>query len=198
MPWPEDELQPAGDGGASLHFGSPWADDPEQRDQVRRARGRMPLPVTVWLAATTEPDVLVPPLYQARAGTVGLTVSSLVVAPGQPGRLAGVVSPSTDFGDLLVTTPGTRFTVHLLAAGQRRLARHFAGDIPSPPGDLDVLATAFGPALAAVADRVFCELVSCRPYGWSHLAEADVVGVELGPRRDPLGWYGGMFVALDR
>jgi 3-hydroxy-9,10-secoandrosta-1,3,5(10)-triene-9,17-dione monooxygenase reductase component len=37
-------------GGASVRYGKPWADPPGARDPLRRLRGHLVMPVTVWLA----------------------------------------------------------------------------------------------------------------------------------------------------
>ena len=79
------------------------------------------LPVTVWLAADA-----------AGAGPVGLTVSSLVVGQGEPPMLAGLISPSSELADVL-SASSAQFVVHVVGSGQRRLAQHFAGELPAPP-----------------------------------------------------------------
>ncbi len=197
-PGPVDGSAPALSGsGAQLRYGAPWAAAPQDRDPLRRARGRMPASVTVWLAPGDEalgPGPL--GLYRAGMGTVGLTVSSLVVSPGEPGRLAGVVNPTTDLGDLFASGAATAFTVHILDQGQRALARHFAGDVPAPQAALRVETGAAGPALAGVGDRIYCRNATCHPFGWSLLVEAEVQAVELGERRNALAWLSGAFVDL--
>ncbi len=155
----------------------------------------MPAAVTVWLAPGDEaPAAGRLGMYRAGMGTVGLTVSSLVVAPGEPGRLAGVVNPTTDLGDLFASGSATAFTVHILGRGQRALARHFAGDVPAPQGELRVEAGAAGLAIAGVSDRIYCHKATCHPFGWSLLVEAEVQAVELGERQVPLAWWSGAFV----
>lgn len=188
--------------GAELRYGAPWADPPGDRDPSRRARGRMPAPVTVWLAPGDEgPGTEAAGkgrlgVYRAGMGTIGLTVSSLVIAPGQPGRLAGIVSPTTDLGDLFASGSAKAFTVHILGQGHRELARHFAGDVPAQQAALRVEVGAAGPALAVVSDRIYCRDATCRAFGWSLLVEAEVQTVELGERRGALAWWSGAFVEL--
>jgi 3-hydroxy-9,10-secoandrosta-1,3,5(10)-triene-9,17-dione monooxygenase reductase component len=62
----------------------PFAIPPERRDPARRLRGRLVAPVTVWTAGR-------PP------GGAGLTVSSVLVAEGQPARLLGLIDPTSAF-----------------------------------------------------------------------------------------------------
>ena len=73
--------------GSALRYGHPWADLPSERDPIRRARARLPAPVTVWTAGDTE--------------WAGLTVSSLVLAQGEPGRLVGLVTHETIAGMIM-------------------------------------------------------------------------------------------------
>ena len=170
-----------GPGGASLRYGDPWADPPQARDPLRRWRGHLVLPVTIWLAGGS-----------AGAAPVGLTVSSLVVGQGEPAVLAGVISPSTDLADVL-STPSAQFVVHLVSAGHRRLAQHFAGELPAPPELLATRLSPLGPVLESLGDRIFCRVTSSKPFGWSLLIEADVADVEVSGPSKALAWYHGEF-----
>src|SRR5687767_7984275 len=95
-------------------FAVPIAD----RDRTRRFRGRLPYPVTVWTASASD----------GRA--TGLTISSILVAEGDPPTVLGLVSPLSDVWDTITET--RRFVVHVLSAGDRRLADDFAGRYPGP------------------------------------------------------------------
>jgi 3-hydroxy-9,10-secoandrosta-1,3,5(10)-triene-9,17-dione monooxygenase reductase component len=170
-----------GPAGASVRYGNPWAGPPQARDPLRRWRGHLVLPVTIWLAGGT-----------AGEGPTGLTVSSLVVGQGEPPVLAGVISPSTELADA-VSTPSARFVVHLVGPVQRRLAQHFAGELPAPPELLATRLSPHGPVLEALADRIFCRVTSSKPFGWSLLVEADVTDVEVGEPGKALAWYHGAF-----
>jgi 3-hydroxy-9,10-secoandrosta-1,3,5(10)-triene-9,17-dione monooxygenase reductase component len=167
-----------------VHYGDPWADPEESRDPVRRARGRMPAPVTIWTTGSGAGDM------------AGITVSSVLVAGGEPGYLAGLIGPESDFADAVVETG--RFVVHLLAddARHRRLAQHFAGGLPAPEDQLAVVATPGGPALKAAPDRLLCGVEGSRPLGWSLLIEARIEEVELGPAQPALAWQRGRFARL--
>lgn len=179
------EARPSGPpAGASLHYGDPWAAPPAERDPLRRLRGHLVLPVTVWLA-----DVL-------DAGEpAGLTVSSVLIGQGDPGVLAGLVSPLSDLAGAIQPS-GAPFVVHVLSGGHQRLAQHFAGELPAPPDLLGTSPSAYGPVLDVVADRAFCRSASARPFGWSLLVEAVVEAVEVSPARNGLAWYHGTFEVL--
>lgn len=108
--------------------------------------------------------------------------------------MVGLVGPDTDLADALADT-GT-FVVHVLEAGHRRLAQHFAGLLPAPDDQLVVRPSPHGPVLIAVADRLACRVVDRRPVGWSLAVDATVEGVELGPGGKGLAWYRGGFALV--
>ncbi len=178
-------------GGASVRYGNPWADPPEARDPVRRLRGHLVLPVTVWVAAGdgNEGEEPMPP--------IGLTVSSVVVSQGAPPMLAGLISPASDFADVLGASASGRFAVQLLGSAHRRLAQHFAGELPAPSELLATRSSLYGPLLEAVTDRLFCRMTDSKPFGWSLLVEAEVEAAEVGEPGRGLAWYRGAFHVLD-
>ena len=147
---------------------------------IRRLRGHLVLPVTVWTAGPTEGS----DPGQEKMPTVGLTVSSVVLSQGAPPMLAGLVSPASDFADVVTASPSGRFVVQVLGSGHRRLAQHFAGELPAPEELLVTRPSPHGPLLEAVPDRVFCRMTGNKPFGWSLLVEAEVEGTEVG---DPAG-----------
>ena len=86
---------------------------------MRRFRGRMPSPVSVWTAE--------------RAGRrAGWTVSSMLVADGEPAQVLGLVDEDSDLADLV--TGGGPIAVSLLGGHHRGLADAFAGVTPAPGG----------------------------------------------------------------
>lgn len=142
----------------TIHSAHPFATPPQQRDAARRLRGRLPAPVTVWASG-------------AGASRVGLTVSSVLVALGEPARVLGLVDPDSDFALEL----GDCFTVTVLDEGDHGLAEAFAGLAPAPGGLFTQRVftdTAWGPVLA---DRswVGVRVESTRELGWS----TEVVGL---------------------
>lgn len=156
------------------HIGEdPFATPPEERDPVRRFRGQMVAPVTLW---TTIGE---------GGSMVGLTVSSVLVVEGEPPSVLGLVGPLTDFYDALCASG--RFVVHLLARDQRRLGDLFAGRLPSPDpfSGLAVGPTPWGPVLEEVRTRVSCQLTGCSEVGYSVLVQATVERVELDPKTAP-------------
>ena len=68
------------DRGVTIHSTDPFATPEEERSPVRRFRGRLPAAVTLWTAP----------------GPAGLTVSSTLVAAGDPGRVLGLVDDESD------------------------------------------------------------------------------------------------------
>lgn len=177
-------------GGASLRYGDPWASPLAARDPVRRLRGHLVLPVTIWTVADDNGG-------GERTPLVGLTVSSVVLSQGAPPMLAGLISPASDFADVLTTSTSGRFVVQLLGSAHRRLAQHFAGELPAPEEQLATRPGSHGPVLEAVTDRVLCRMTDNKPFGWSLLVEAEVEGTEVGEPGKGLGWYHGGFQVLD-
>jgi 3-hydroxy-9,10-secoandrosta-1,3,5(10)-triene-9,17-dione monooxygenase reductase component len=206
----QETSQPTG--GASVRYGDPWAAPLEARDPVRRLRGHLVLPVTVWTAGTVE-GAEVGEGAQVGEGAggagatepglekmppVGLTVSSVVLSQGAPPMLAGLISPASDFADVLTASASGRFVVQLLGSGHRRLAQHFAGELPAPEELLLTRPSPHGPLLEKVPDRLFCRMTDSKPFGWSLLVEAEVEGTEVGdPAGKGLAWYRGGFQVLD-
>ena len=187
-PWapsPPPAPAPAPGSGSTIRYGNPWADPPASRDPVRRLRGHLVLPVTVWLAHAADGD----------GPAVGLTVSSVVLAEGEPPMLAGLVTPTSDMADAVGQSPGC-FVVHLLGAAHRRLAQHFADDVPAPAEMLTANYSDHGPLLDAVGDRLLCHAVSTKPFGWSLLVEAEVDDVHVAQASRGLAWYHGSFHVL--
>jgi len=171
----------SGPTGSTLRYGNPWADPPSERDPVRQARARLPAPVTVWTAGHPR--------------WAGLTVSSVLLAQGDPGGLIGLVGPDTDLVEFVTRTG--MFVVHLLvdSPDHRRLAQHFAGTLGA---DADLLTTEdspHGPRLLAARDQLACRVIRTVPFGWSQLVEAEIEEVRLdGPAARPaLAWYRGEF-----
>ena len=103
----------------TIHHEHPFLDPPASRDALRQFRGRLPAPVTV--VATGD-----------GAARVGLTVSSLVIVPGEPGNLVVMVDPDSDLATAL--EPDRLLTVSVLGPNDTYLAEAFAGLAPAPGG----------------------------------------------------------------
>jgi flavin reductase (DIM6/NTAB) family NADH-FMN oxidoreductase RutF len=139
----------------TIHSGHPFL-DPEP-DPVRRFRGRLGGAVSLWTAGDDT----------ARAG---LTVTSLMVAHGEPARVLALIDPDADLADVLLRTG--RAVVQLLGWRHRDLAEAFAGTAPAPGGPFRVSgfeSTAWGPRLADAATWAGVVVESTTPVGWSSL-----------------------------
>jgi len=101
----------------TIHSGHPFAEaDP---DPVRRFRGRLGAAVTLWTAGDA-------------ADRAGLTVTSLMVTGGEPGRVLALLDPDADLTLRLEETGCA--VVAVLGWQHRQLADAFAGTAPAPGG----------------------------------------------------------------
>lgn len=159
----------------TIHSTHPFA-DPEP-DPVRRFRGRLGGAVSLWTAGElADPQ-----------GRAGLTVSSLMVAAGEPARLLALVDPDSDLADLLAGT--RRCLVQLLSWEHRDLAEAFAGTAPAPGGPFRQAPfeqTPWGPRLVGVTTWAGVTVESSASVGWSDLLTCVVEEIEVGEDRDPL------------
>lgn len=143
----------------TIHTDHPFADpDP---DPVRRLRGRLGGRVSLWTSGTG-------------ADRAGLTVSSLLVATGEPGHVLGLLDPDSDLAETLLDT-GVG-VVHLLDQPHRDLAEAFAGLTPAPGGPFrlaDWEQTAWGPRLLDAGTWAGVRVAAApQPVGWSVLVDA--------------------------
>jgi 3-hydroxy-9,10-secoandrosta-1,3,5(10)-triene-9,17-dione monooxygenase reductase component len=168
-----------------IHDENPFIDSPDRRDPVRRFRGRLTAPVTI---------------VTAGAGTSrsGLTVSSLMVIEGDPGRVHLVVGPTSDLWSSIGETG--RFVIHICRANDRHLAEVFAGLRPSPGGPFAGLAvdeSEHGPVIGELAERAYCSLENRAEQGWSGVVEGVIDRVESADLSGPLVYFRGGYRALD-
>lgn len=173
----------------TIHATDPFATPEPDRSPVRRFRSRLLAPVTLWTAAAP-----------AGLGLAGLTVSSMLVADGDPGRVLGLVDDESELWE--AASAAGRFAVCPLLAGEHQLADRFAGLAPAPGGrfrDGSWRETSYGPVPDGDRTWAGCRLDGARRYGWGLLVEATVVEVTLGSRDvDPLGHYRGRYHRLDK
>ena len=170
-------LQP----GAQIHTSDPFATREQDKSPVRRFRGRLGAAVTLW----TTP------------GPAGLTVSSMLVADGEPGRVFGVVDAESDFWDAVRET--RRFAVVLLSDHDQQLADRFAGLMPAPGGPFatgEWLETEYGPVPRRAGTWAGCRLAGDRPAGWALLVEAMIETVRLDDPPVPLLHFRGRYRRL--
>ena len=117
----------------TIHAGHPFAD--ENPDPVRRFRGRTGGAVALLTAGDA-------------SRRAGLTVTSLMVANGEPARVLALVDPDSDLAEVAATTG--RVVVQLLSWRDRDLADAFAGVAPAPGGPFRMATwtdTGWGPRL---------------------------------------------------
>jgi flavin reductase (DIM6/NTAB) family NADH-FMN oxidoreductase RutF len=151
----------------SIHSDHPFATPAAERDPARRLRGRLAAPVCVWTAGGG----------RERAG---LTVSSTVVAAGEPPLLYGLLGEDTDLWERLEETG--RAVVNVLRWEHRVVADVFAGVHPSPggmfrTGEWDEGEA--GPLLRGASAYATVRLREARPAGWALLVETEIDEVVL-------------------
>ena len=167
--------------GGRIHHRDPFATPEDQRSVVRRLRGRLAAPVTVWTTV----------------GPAGLTVSSVLVADGKPGRILGLIDEESDFWE--AAAAGGRFAVIPLTPADRQLADRFAGLMPAPGGPFATGAwaeTGYGPVPEHLSTWAGCRLVDSRPCGWALLVEAIIETIEMGTTSAPLIHHRGGYRTL--
>jgi flavin reductase (DIM6/NTAB) family NADH-FMN oxidoreductase RutF len=158
----------------TIHSTHPFEPGEGDRDAVRRLRGRLGTAVSLWTAGDDD----------ERAG---LTVSSWMVANGEPGRVLGLLDPDSDLAEVLQRTG--RAVVQLLDWSQRDLADVFAGVAPAPGGPWRMaqwVATGHGPRLASAATWAAVELETSTEVGWSSLVTCQVADLSVGEDERPL------------
>ena len=127
----------------------------------------------------------------------GLTVSSILIADGDPGRVAGIVDEESDLWPVLQTSG--RFAVSLLGPGDEQLADRFAGLLPAPGGlfrEPIWTDTPWGPVREGAPAWAGCRLDASRPFGWGLLVEATIDEVNLTAPVAPLVHYRGRYRGL--
>ncbi|MEV6303832.1 flavin reductase family protein [Actinoplanes sp. NPDC051861] len=167
--------------GGRIHSTDPFAVPDSAKSPVRRLRGRLAAPVTIWTAP----------------GPAGLTVSSTLIADGEPGRVVGLIDEESDFWDAALTA-GV-FTVVPLTPADRQLADRFAGLMPSPGGLFaagEWRETEWGPVPANATAWAGCRLDSDRPCGWALLVEGVIESTEIATAAAPLVHYRGRYAEL--
>jgi flavin reductase (DIM6/NTAB) family NADH-FMN oxidoreductase RutF len=167
--------------GGRIHSTDPFATPDDEKSAVRRLRGRLAAPVTLWTTS----------------GPAGLTVSSVLVADGEPGRVLGLIDEESDFW--AAAAAAGRFAVTTLTAADRQLADRFAGLMPAPGGLFatgEWTATDWGPVPTHADAWAGCRLESHRPCGWALLVEAVIETVRTEPAPAPLIHYRGRYREL--
>lgn len=158
----------------TIHSEHPFADSEPTRDAVRQLRGRLGGVVSLWTAGDGE-------------AVAGLTVSSLMVAGGEPGRVLALLDPLSDLYERLTDTG--RAVVHLLRWEHLDLAEIFAGRSPAPGGQFraaEFTQDPYGPQLVSAGTLARVSLESSTEVGWSQLVTTRIDDVVVDEEIDPL------------
>ncbi|MDH3261668.1 MAG: flavin reductase family protein [Acidimicrobiia bacterium] len=170
--------------GGWIHEDHPFATPPDLRDPARQLRGRLASGITVLTSGG--PD-----------NRTGLTVSSLLMAEGEPSRVVALVGEATDLW-FAIQQSGA-WVLHVLGADDRQLSDRFAGLRPSPGGlfaGLDVEDTPWGPTMSTLGTRAYCRLERSVETGFHRLVTGQIDQIDLVGRADPLVYYRGRYRIL--
>ena len=175
--------------GVTIHHSHPFAVGEQDRNPLRRFRGRMASPVSIWAAT-------------AHGTRAGWTLSSFLVADGDPGEVIGLIDEESPLADVLAESP--TLTISLLGWGQRALADAFAGVAPAPGGPFALSNwqdTDWGPVLEDSLGWIGARLKADPDHaGWGLLLRAVVERVEIQPDAadDLLCYVRGRYRSLSR
>lgn len=116
----------------------------------------------------------------------GLTVSSVLVAHGDPACVLGLLDPDSDLFERLEETG--RAVVHLLGGGDRDLAEAFGGQAPAPGGPFRLREWAESPSgpMLSGRSRACVRLLRSEDVGWSRLVVAEIEDVVVVEDADGL------------
>lgn len=154
----------------TIHSEHPFAEAP---DAVRRFRGRLGGAVSLWTAGEG-------------SHRVGLTVSSVMVANGDPAAVLGLLDPESDLAEALEADRAA--VVQLLRGADRGLADAFGGVAPAPGGPFrsgEWEQTTHGPALVD-RTRALVRVTRSEGVGWSRLVVAEIESVVIAEDHDAL------------
>ena len=155
----------------TIHSGHPFAETFSEPE--RRFRGRLAARVSLWTSGEG-------------SGRAGLTVSSQLVAMGDPWRVVAVLNPDSELAESLQST--RRAAISLLQPDQRALSDAFAGG-PAPGGPFR-LADWEQLMLLASLQRVAVEL------GWQLLVTCTLDHLVINDEDDPLVNHRGRLRSL--
>lgn len=168
----------------TIHSEDPFSVPVNQRDPVRRLRGRLAAPVTVLTAEEERP--------------AGITVASFFVVEGEVARTAALLGAGSDFLDEAESSEA--FVAHVLSDRQRTVADVFAGLRPSPGGmfaSFRTETTPWGPRLAAVGDWAGCRVEEIRPLGDQFVVVGVIEELAVTDLTDPLVYFRGSYRRLE-
>lgn len=167
----------------TIHNDHPFLPPESDRNPARRFRGRLGAPVTLWTSGGDE----------SRAG---LTISSMLLADGQPAHIIGIIDPLSDLSDVLRATGAA--VVNLLGWPHRQLADQFGYVAPAPGGPFQAAeweASEWGPVLVGTPAWAGCRLAAPpEELGWGAEVRLRIEHIELGEDLPPLLHHrGGYF-----
>ena len=172
----------------TIHSEHPFLPPEGDRNAVRRVRGRMPLPVSVWASVDD-------------GRRVGWTVSSVLVADGEPPELLGLLDEDSELADVL---PRSRtLAVSLLGGPHQFLADAFAGLAPAPGGAFRLGSwrdTAWGPVLVDAPAWLGVRVAGGEidHAGWTLLVRGTIEHAEVTDEAETvLGYLRGRYRHLD-
>ncbi len=172
-------------GRVTIHDEHPFATPAGERDQLRRFRGRLAVPVSLWTARAGERPA-------------GLTVSSMLVALGEPGSVLGLLDPDSDLFEALEASG--RVVVNVLGWEHRQLADAMAHLAPAPGGPFRMATwtdTAWGPVLDTAVAWLGARLVGePEEVGRSMLVRCEVETVTV-TEGAPLAFLQGRYRRVD-
>lgn len=160
----------------TIHSEHPFVPPERDKDPARRFRGRIGGTVSLWTAGSD--------------GTrAGLTVSSFMVAAGDPAHVVALLDPDSSFAQALSRTQTA--VVQLLESGHEQLAEAFAGQFPAPGGLFRLaewIQTPWGPRLSTAPTWAGVRLSEgpAVEVGWARLVDCLVEQVEIGEETAPL------------
>jgi flavin reductase (DIM6/NTAB) family NADH-FMN oxidoreductase RutF len=168
MPHPRNVPRACRTDEVTIHHSHPFAASEQDRNPLRRFRGRMASPVSIWAAASND----------KRAGW---TLSSFLVANGDPAEVIGLIDEESPLADVLPDVHTV--TINLLGWEQRALADAFAGMAPAPGGPFGLAAwqdTDWGPVLESSLGWIGARVKPDPDHaGWGLLLRAVVERVEI-------------------
>ncbi|HEX2153413.1 MAG TPA: flavin reductase family protein [Acidimicrobiia bacterium] len=167
----------------SIHSENPFSVPVDQRDPVRRLRGRLAAPVTILTAQDERP--------------AGITVSSFFVIEGEIPRAAALIGSGSEFLDAAESSG--RFVAHVLTEECRVIADIFAGLRPAPGGmfaNVSTEVTVWGPRLSEVSDWAGCRLEEVRPFGDQLVIVGEIEDLSVSELDDPLIYFRGTYRRL--
>jgi flavin reductase (DIM6/NTAB) family NADH-FMN oxidoreductase RutF len=171
----------------TIHHSHPFSVAEQDRNPLRRFRGRMASPVSIWAAT-------------ANGTRAGWTLSSFLVADGDPAEAIGLIDEESPLADVLADT--ATLTINLLGWKQRALADAFAGVAPAPGGPFGHAAwqnSDWGPVLEGSQGWIGARLKPDPDHaGWGLLLRAVVERVEIqsDPADDLLCYVRGRYRSL--